>query len=112
MDDMMLSNITKLFFLFYIFLQKWNIVDIIGQGEKEADTLIMRVGQNRCILSQECIPVGCVPSAAVAVGGGGVVVCPGGLPGGGCLPHSPLPPVDRMTDACENITLLQLRCGR
>ena len=29
---------------------------------------------------QECIPVGCVPSAAVAVPGG---VC---LPGGGCLP--------------------------
>ena len=28
---------------------------------------------------QECIPVGCVPSAVVAV-------CWGGLPGGGCLP--------------------------
>ena len=39
---------------------------------------------------QECIPVGCVPSAAVTVGGGGVV-CPGGcLPRGGsasgCIP--------------------------
>ena len=25
--------------------------------------------------------------------------------------HAP-PPVDRITDVCENITLLQLRCGR
>ena len=56
------------------------------------------------ILEQECIPVGCVPSAAVAVSGGGGVfpgvsaqggVClRGGLPsgivcleGGGCLPN-------------------------
>ena len=29
---------------------------------------------------QEFIPAGCVPSAAVAISGGGVV-CPGGLPG-------------------------------
>ena len=36
------------------------------------------------IFKQECIPVGCVPSAALAV-----------YPGG-CLPH--LPPVNRMTD--------------
>ena len=55
---------------------------------------------------QECIEVGCVPSAAVAVRGGGV--CPedvsrGGLPWGGVHP-----PVDRMTDACENITFPQL----
>ena len=68
----------------------------------------------------ECIPVGCVPSAAVAVSGGkstqgcllggarGVcsgevsaqraISCTGGV-------H---PPVDRMTDACEDITFLQL----
>ena len=57
------------------------------------------------ILEQECIPVGCVPSAAVTVSGGGGVfpgvsaqggVClrGGGLPsgiaclgGGGCLPN-------------------------
>ena len=31
-------------------------------------------------LKQECIPVGCVPSAVAAVSGGGVGV----LPGGGC----------------------------
>ena len=33
---------------------------------------------------QESIPVGCVPSAAVAVGG----VCPGGLPRGGVCPNA------------------------
>ena len=27
-------------------------------------------------------------------------------------PRDQTPPVNRMTDACENITLLQLRCGR
>ena len=36
----------------------------------------------------------------------------GGLPQ--CIVHAGIhtPTVDRMTDACENITLLQLRCGR
>ena len=75
---------------------------------------------------QECIPVGCVPSAAVAVsfgrGGGGLpgwsaqggvclgVSAQGGLPGGrGCLPEPPLP-VDGMTDACEDITFLPKMC--
>ena len=48
----------------------------------------------------ECLPAG----------GGGIclprgVVC---LPGGACLQD----PLDRMTDACKNITLPQLRCGR
>ena len=38
-------------------------------------------------------------------------VCPGVSVLGGCLPGG-TPPVDRMTDACENITLPQLRCGR
>ena len=33
--------------------------------------------------------------------------CLGGLPD-----RDPLPPVNRTTDACENITLPQLRCGR
>ena len=60
---------------------------------------------------QEFIPVGCVPSAAVAVtGGSGVSVCqgvclprpclPGGVcPGGVCLREGvDLPPVNRMTD--------------
>ena len=72
---------------------------------------------------QECIPVGCVPSSAMAVWGG---VCPSGcLPGGGvcsgkvcqgvfalrgvcpggCTPH---PLCEQMTDGCKNITFPQL----
>ena len=83
------------------------------------------------MFKQECIPVGCVPSAAVAIcwGGGclpgGVSAQRGCLPRGGvcpgvCLPGgvsaqgagvsagvclADTPPVDRMTDPCENITL-------
>ena len=113
-------------------------------------------------VKQECIPVGCVPPAAVVVRGvylvwggvpgpGGCTWFPGGVPGpggvvpgpmgvgvsgpggctwsggvpgpGGCLTWSwggvsqhalrqTHPPVNRITDACENITLPQLRCGR
>ena len=77
-------------------------------------------------IKQECIPVGCVLSAAVAVGGmsrgwvcvwkvgvsRGVCVCTGGgvfvqlgvCPGG----LYTFPPVDRMTDTCENIIFPQL----
>ena len=64
------------------------------------------------IMEQECIPVGCVPSAAVwgvsaaglPKGGGSARGC---LPRGrGCLPRAVCLP--RMTDACENITFLQL----
>ena len=29
-----------------------------------------------------------------------------------CPPATHAPPVNRITDACENITLQQLRCGR
>ena len=60
----------------------------------------------------------------------GGVPCPGGVPGPGgvylvwgvpgpggvyLVPGGPgqvLPPMDRITDACKNITLPQLRCGR
>ena len=79
---------------------------------------------------QECIPVGCVLSAAVAISGrgcfpmgeclSGVVsargvsaqggVCPEGVfPGGECLPRGEAdPPVERILDiCCENITLPQ-----
>ena len=97
-------------------------------------------------MKQECIPVGCVPSAAVPVEGGCILACTGhercvsqhalgregcvsqlalgrgvsaqgvsaqggvywGLPESVCHTH---PPVNRMTDACENITFPQLRCG-
>ena len=62
---------------------------------------------------QECIPVGYIPPAAVAAGGEGPAAgcLPGGicvgrfLPGGCvCLTRGCTPPVNRMTDACENIT--------
>ena len=70
------------------------------------------------ICQQEGIPVGCVPSAGVAVGGGGGLsagegvsaqgwvsawegVCPGGVCPSACWDT---PPVNRMTDACENVT--------
>ena len=41
-------------------------------------TLWQRTRQ-QILLQQECIPVGCVPSAAVAVGGGSASVYPGGV---------------------------------
>ena len=86
---------------------------------------------------QECIPVGCVPPAAVAVPGALHQAPPGSSPPKPGTPqeqtpqtrHPPAPPpgpgtprsrppreqaapVDRITDACENITLPRLRCGR
>ena len=79
-------------------------------------------------LQQESVPVGCVPSAAVAAGGmcvsqhalgGGegvcIPACTGqrgvwrGVGGGGV---SATPSVNRITNTCENITLPQLRWGR
>ena len=49
----------------------------------------------------------------VLSGGGRVCAFRGGvLPGGRVLGVCPSIPVNRKTDACENITLLQLRCGR
>ena len=77
-----------------------------------------------CTWSREVylVPGGCTWSQGVyLVPGGvagprGVYLVPGGVPGpGGCtwsrgvyLPrYSPTPPVDRITDACENITLPQ-----
>ena len=61
------------------------------------------------VSARGCLPWGCL---GVYLGG----VCLGGVCLGGCLPH-PLPadthtPVNRITDACENITLPQLRCGQ
>ena len=44
-----------------------------------------------------------------AQGVGGVCLGEGCLLGGGVCQT---PPVDRMTDTCKNITLLQLCCGR
>ena len=59
---------------------------------------------------QECIPVGCVPTASVAISWGGGVSWGGG--GGGLCPDTlqvdtpsirPPPPLNRMTHTCENI---------
>ena len=60
----------------------------------------------QCRIQQECIPVGCVPSATVAVSGG-VCLLPGGCQlwtavsalGGGipACTEADLPPVDRQT---------------
>ena len=67
--------------------------------------LILRFHER--IAEQECIPVGCVPSATVAVcPGGGVFpgagdVCPGGV----CLPGECTPPPRGQTDICVNINL-------
>ena len=59
---------------------------------------------------QECIPVGCVPAWGVFLPRG--VYLPGGVPAGGVylpggVPAQVLPPVNRMTDRCKNITLPQ-----
>ena len=83
---------------------------------------------NQCHIKQECNPVGCVLSAAVAMsipactGKGGVClgvvclgsVCPGGCLPGGCVCPGGLPRegIEFLTHACENITLPQLRCRR
>ena len=90
-------------------------------GKKEISTYQCNTGY---MSQQGCIPVGCVPSAAVAVcwgavclpwgwclprGAGGVCLPGRGcLPGGGGLPASGvhLPPCGQ-TDTCENITFLR-----
>ena len=69
-------------------------------------------------IEQECIPVGCVPSAAVAVSGGGSPHPPGTgsppweqaplPPGAGTPPRAVPPPwTETLTHATENITLPQ-----
>ena len=103
-------------------------MDIYEMSKSQPRTLSWHL--NRFTISQECIPVGCVPSATVAFSGGvclggvcpgrclpregGVYpggVCPRCLPRGGCLRGGLeyTPPVNRMTDRCKNITFPQLR---
>ena len=61
-------------------------------------------------------PGGCTWYRGVYLVGGvpglGWCTWSGGVPGLGGVPGQVLPPVDRITDACKNITLPQLRCGR
>ena len=64
------------------------------------------------VSAQGRLPRGCLPRG-VSAGG----CLPRGCLARGCLLRvfchtHPLPPVNRMTDTCENITLPQLRCGR
>ena len=71
------------------------------------------------VWSQGCLLLGGVCSWGVSAPGGvwcrgsalGVVSAPGGcIPA--CTEADTLPPVNRITHACENITLPQIRCGR
>ena len=81
------------------------------------------------IKEQECIPVGCVPSAAVVVywvggclPGGmfaqgvsaqrGVCLGEGDCGGRGCLKDSALLWTEFLRHACENITFRNYYCGR
>ena len=69
----------------------------------------------RGVWSRVSGPGGClVPGASSSVGSGPGGSAPGGV--GVCIPactEADTPsPVNRMTDACKNITLAQLRCGR
>ena len=94
---------------------------------RKISSLFLRTQQDKTdpILKQDCIPVGCVPPAccqylpAYTVLGG--LLLGGAWSQGclllvteGCIPayNGPdLPPVNRITDTCKNITLPQLRCG-
>ena len=55
--------------------------------------------------------VGLWPWGGSLVPGGGSLVQWGGTGIRACTEADP-PPVDRITDACKNITLAQLRCGQ
>ena len=91
---------------------------------------------------QECIPVGCVPPASVAISGGGSAhrgvfapggvvylgvsaggsVCPGGVCPGGVCPegvvcvsvYGSVHPLwtEWLTDRCKNITFANFVCGQ
>ena len=68
-------------------------------------------GMNEIINAPECISLGCVPSAAVAIFGGGWGVCLGwGVCPGMCLPGGCVSALwtEFLTHACENITFPQL----
>ena len=59
-----------------------------------------------CVCSQGGVCSGGVCSRGGVLGEGGVLVSQL------ALRQTPPPPVDRITDACKNITLTQFRCGR
>ena len=76
-------------------------------------------GGGVCLVQGVCLVRGCLVWGGVWSGGvpapGGVCLVRGGLVWGGGIPactEADPPPVNRITHACENITLPQLRCGR
>ena len=97
----------------------WSVMQTISE-------ICIRITTWKYFNLQECIPVGCIPSATVAILGG--LLLGGGSALGGCLLWGCLlwggacfgdacswgvvsqhalrqtPPVDRMTDTCKNIT--------
>ena len=90
------SVIFSCLFRIYFWLQNPRLVFLL---KLRSSTL---AGKNLFTNKQECIPVGCVPSAAVAVSGGRGV-CPGGrCLQRGCIPprprdRHPLPKTQRQT---------------
>ena len=91
----------ELFFFYHFYIHTYGICqESIGKAEKA--------------MEQECIPVGCVPSAAVTAGGvsqhalgrGCIPACIGqgvSVQGGVCPVHAGIHPTpNRMTDACES----------
>ena len=84
------------------------------------DVLQKEILQMQFQFQQECIPVGCLPPAAVAVPGGlhqappldQAPPGPGNPPGPG-TPWDQAPPREQTPPGPgKNITLPQLRCGR
>ena len=91
---------------------------------------VVYVPATRWLYARVCFPGGCVCSGGCVCPRGGVCsrggdcllrgcLLPGGVCSGGCLLPGGIPacteadpPVNKMTDACENITLAQLRCSR
>ena len=103
-----------------------NLIDKVKSVSKQ-DVLTTRMDSSRMrtiryssrllvsaqgVSAQGCQPRGCLPRGCLSGG-----CLPGGVCPGGCLPRgvsaqTPIPLADRMTDACENITLPELRSGR
>ena len=96
-------------------------VDIINKNAFQKDAyrpLVDRISQYALLRGGcQCLVLGWMPGpgGGCLPGTGGCLPGPGG--GGVVSQHAlgrtpPLPAVNRITDACENITLPQLRCGR
>ena len=65
----------------------------------------IQVHKTAFTLKQECIPMGCVPTAPVAIWGEGSARGGGCLPSGGIFPGecTPPPPPRGQTDTCKNL---------